>query len=218
MGDFIQNSIRDGSLVMFHDYRSGTALDWSGNGNHGTLPPDTTIFTGRGLRVFSVNPAQAITVPNLDFSNTAECSWIWKSSCIGEPFNTCFIWPSNWTTSITSVFIGSITTTKRVQMTTKGDVGYNTWYTASNDTPPRAVFGASFNKALPGNQETRGFINGVLSGATVVTPNNTNNFGVNTLYAGKSATTPYIGNIEGIMAFNRALTADEHLALYRELI
>jgi len=37
MSHLIQDSIRDGSLVLYHDYRAGHALDLSGNGNHGTL-------------------------------------------------------------------------------------------------------------------------------------------------------------------------------------
>lgn len=37
MSNLIQDSIRDGSLVLYHDYRAGHALDLSGNGNDGTL-------------------------------------------------------------------------------------------------------------------------------------------------------------------------------------
>lgn len=37
MTNFLQTSKRDGSLVLWHDYMAGHALDLSGNGNHGTL-------------------------------------------------------------------------------------------------------------------------------------------------------------------------------------
>jgi hypothetical protein len=43
----IQNLISEGALVLYHDYRSGSAYDWSGNSNDGTLTD--TNWTGRGL-------------------------------------------------------------------------------------------------------------------------------------------------------------------------
>jgi len=217
MGDFIQDCIRDGSLVMYHDYTSGCGLDWSGNGNHAIFPP-TTVFTGRGLRVFSVNPAQAIVAPSIDLSNTPACSMMWKLSTIGEPFNTLIVMPSNWTVVTTSIFIGSVpVSTKRFQVTNKGNAGYNSWYTSNNGTPPRVIFGATFDKSQVGANEVRGYIDGAVSGAAVATPNNTNNFGDHVPYMGKSSTTPCVCNIESVMLFNRALTAEEHQTLYREL-
>lgn len=39
-GSFIQQSIRDGSLVLYHDYRLGHARDLSSYGNHGTPSGD----------------------------------------------------------------------------------------------------------------------------------------------------------------------------------
>jgi hypothetical protein len=43
----ISNLISEGALVLYHDYRNGTAYDLSGNSNHGTLT-DTNF--SRGLR------------------------------------------------------------------------------------------------------------------------------------------------------------------------
>jgi hypothetical protein len=45
MSRVIQDSITDGSLVLWHDYRAGDFLDLSGNGNNGT--PNAT-WWGRG--------------------------------------------------------------------------------------------------------------------------------------------------------------------------
>jgi hypothetical protein len=49
MSTFIQDSIADGSLVLWHDYRAGHMTDLSGNGNDGT--PTSIIWQGRaGIR------------------------------------------------------------------------------------------------------------------------------------------------------------------------
>ena len=48
MSSFIQQSIDDGSLVLYHDYRLREARDLSGNGNHGALTD--VQWTGRGAR------------------------------------------------------------------------------------------------------------------------------------------------------------------------
>ena len=218
MGDFVQNCIRDGSLVLYHDYRSGTALDWSGNGKNGVLLPLGTVFTGKGLRVFSVNPAEALGTTAIDLSGTAECSLLWKCSTLGDPFNTCLTMPSNWAVVFDSIFLGSSAFgNKRAQISVKGDVGYTSWVTATYETPPDCVFSASLNKALPAANEVVGYINGAQSGAILINSNNTNNFGNNSPYAGKSATTSHVGNIESFMIFNRALSAAEHFQLHREI-
>lgn len=50
---FIQDRIDDGSLVLYHDYRSGSLRDWSGNGNTGTVQ-GAPWWNGKGLE-FTVN-------------------------------------------------------------------------------------------------------------------------------------------------------------------
>jgi hypothetical protein len=48
VSSFIQQSIDDGSLVLYHDYRLREARDLSDNGNHGALTD--VQWTGRGAR------------------------------------------------------------------------------------------------------------------------------------------------------------------------
>ena len=57
---FLQQSIRDGSLVLWHRYDQGTLIDWSGQGNGGT--PADLWYDGGGLR-FS-DPDGVVTVPD----------------------------------------------------------------------------------------------------------------------------------------------------------
>jgi len=48
MGALIQQLIRDSELRMYHDYRSGSFRDWSGNNNDGT--PTSIDWGGGGVR------------------------------------------------------------------------------------------------------------------------------------------------------------------------
>jgi len=48
MGSLIQQLIRDSELVLYHDYRSRSFRDWSGNGNDGV--PTSVDWTGRGIQ------------------------------------------------------------------------------------------------------------------------------------------------------------------------
>jgi hypothetical protein len=54
---FIQDSIDDGSLVLYHDYRAGHTQDLSGQGNHGT---SDAFWSTNGLQ-FSTNEEVTVT-------------------------------------------------------------------------------------------------------------------------------------------------------------
>lgn len=49
MGQFLQESIRDGSSVLYHDYTAGTLADLSGNGNNGTIVNGDGRFINGGV-------------------------------------------------------------------------------------------------------------------------------------------------------------------------
>lgn len=56
----IQQLKNEGVLQIYHDYRSGTALDWSGRGNHGVIN-GTPVFNSRGLYCGNVGNFVSVT-------------------------------------------------------------------------------------------------------------------------------------------------------------
>jgi hypothetical protein len=49
LGGILQELKTEGVLGLYHDYRSGTLRDWSGNGNHGTASVGST-WTKKGAK------------------------------------------------------------------------------------------------------------------------------------------------------------------------
>lgn len=58
-----QELIDDGSMALYQDYRSGTLLDWSGNGNSGAASSGCRLIGAGGSIGFSANTDE-ITVTN----------------------------------------------------------------------------------------------------------------------------------------------------------
>jgi hypothetical protein len=80
----IQNLISEGALVLYHDYRSGSAYDWSGNSNTGTLI--NIRYSREGILCNGVD--SEITLTNMEVTTTATIAMIANGSEFAGGTNT----------------------------------------------------------------------------------------------------------------------------------
>lgn len=211
MGALITSLIREGALVLFHDYRSGTLRDWSGHGNHGT-GSNIRFLTARGGVAFR-DPDGYILVPDApELRMSAQLTL----AAFGE-FNR--IERPNLSQS---------------QFLSKRDAGGSNFYMVANDDPTVKFNDAAGTHDLVGGVDYRGsrlvatsaadgrlpslFLGGRLAGPMTV----------NCSIVADDAPL-YIGNwyqltralrnpLWGAMVINRVLSADEHAGLAAEVL
>ena len=201
MGTFIQSSIRDGSLVLYHDYRSGSFQDFSGNGNDGT-PISDPHWNGDSLMFAASSWVQvtdsvelqltALTIVCLGkFTETLDSTVLVSKRDVGG---------SNYLYGLNAgVF--------------KFYDGINT-RTLVTDITGHAYVGIT----VATGEIAEGFVDGLSVGAyndtSTITTDDAAIY-IGNFYAG---TQPYPDPIEAVLIFNKKITDAEHLTLYRELI
>ena len=216
-GSFIQQSIRDGSLVLYHDYRLGHARDLSGNGNNGTLVAPAQ-FQRNGVFIEASNATAAITVP---YAASIAPSQETTVSLFAGGYGP---WPAPGPTTLTQYIryngVGDFhgvrfnvgTTINRIVL--DNPTTTTTMTTSAGRLSSARYFGV--NQSDGGSPSA--YINGDLAASSVTLQVFTG--AANTLYIGN-----YSGGSRGVggcysafMLFNRELTATEHARLYGELM
>jgi hypothetical protein len=217
---FFQDHIDDGSLVLWHDYRSGSLRDWSGRGNDGTATAAVQwmnrglYFPVAGARVdvaaIDLTATNNITVGALisgGFAPTAGARIFVSTSlagtvgfslyCLGGPIN---------------ILSGIL----------NGDVGFTDSETTNAATPVAdwnkvSLFACNMDKGAVAAGEVTPYRDGVVAPyATVLANNNTNNFGNQALRIGDDVAGGFISltTVLSVVLFNRKLTATEHAQMY----
>ena len=204
MTTFIQDSIADGSLVLWHDYRAGHMIDLSGNGNDGT--PTSVIWQGRdGIR----------------FPTTG--SWVQVADSSELQLTT-------GTLAVLAAFMDQATINTE-RLISKRDGGGNNydWYLEATDinlydgatisdvnvtVPGHRLFAVSFDTT----NQPDGYRNGIFHAQY---DNIMSTLAVNDapLFIGNRYTGTYQfqSAMQAVLIFNDKLTATEHAQLYSEL-
>lgn len=209
-GSLIQQSIRDGSLVLYHDYRLGHARDLSLYSNHGT-PSGDIWFANDGFRnrkgaaTGKIIVDDSISINITTFTAIVLCS---------------------------SGFIGNLSTTGTTRLLDKSD-----WYLTSYDTLNQIYFTTSVvrNWTLPAGPKVPGsryigmncqdaaitplYMNGSFAVDINAAPSFSVPTGADLVIGNNAADTRGYGRCMSVaMMFNRLLTATEHARLYGELM
>jgi len=202
MSNLIQKLIRSGECVLYHDYRSGCARDWSGNGNSGVLT--ATQWTNSGIRF----PASTslITVTDSPELQTTEGTYIvFSESGFFEQYTGQRIISKRDAGGTQAEFYVSNATT----------LGFYTGSTAGLIT---SILGKKYVAVNWNNGEKpEGFTDGVSVGlynaVTAITVDNAPIY-IGNIWGGSSQ----LRNNLSVAAYvNRKLTATEHAQAYSEL-
>jgi hypothetical protein len=201
---FIQDSIDDGSLVLYHDYRRGDTQDLSGEGNHGTQ--SNTNWSSRGLE-FINNTAAVLTV-----ADAAELQLTEGTIVVFGEWHTMY----DFETYVSKrdaggdnyAFYSKVAPADRLYF----------WDGATGRFVAADLRGKTYTAVnFKSGEAAEGFIDGVSIGAfndtsTVTTddaPLLIGNYHLNS----RNAYSP----LKAILIFNDKLTATEHITLYAEL-
>jgi hypothetical protein len=219
---FFQDHIDDGSLVLWHDYRSGSLRDWSGRGNDGTATA-TVQWMDRG---FFFPTGACIRTPVIDLTATNNVTLVALSACylptgasgIMAEFGAGLFPVGDFS------FYGNSIPPLMAYGVLVGNVGASDACvpllgSPTPDFSAMSLWSVNFDMSGgPGVQEVTTYRNGVLTLSTpTVNNNNTGNFGNNRLNIGSrnnGASYPFMGVIRSTIMTNRALTATEHAQMY----
>lgn len=212
-----QQLIRDGSLVLYHDYRSGTAYDWSGHGNHGEIGADCK-WIGNGLSMTTVGGTAYVRVPDDVSLQFTEGTWI---AFLDPAFHN-----NKSGSSIIRILFRStaegvmalaavLTSATDSRLYFYGDGASS--FTNSGVIP--SIGASTFLAVNFANGQKPGFYtNGLFAedGGAVSTITAADG----DVYIGNSSSgnAPVGGSMSGAMMINRQLTATEHAKLYSEIV
>jgi hypothetical protein len=208
-GSFIQQSIRDGSCVLYHDYRLGHAQDLSSYGNHGTFAGDIWLtsngFVNRKLGSGRVLVAANAVLNISTFTIVYLCMPGRTTNKINTSSRICdkggdFYIPYDDTTNqillVTTATTRSWTFPVGQKFAGLKYCGLNAQHNVVTPCYLNGVFAVNINFAPSIVSTNVAFIIGNASGAT-----------------------RGFGNVmSSFMMFNRQLTATEHARLYGELM
>ena len=198
LGGILQELKTEGVLALYHDYRSGRAFDYSGNGNGADqLIAPSVRFTKKGIasnnslypRVINTPSLQALTIGTIIVKQqtyvTSNAYAIYK--------NNQFVLNHNSALSL-------MTFSSNVAAATTPFVGGNI-----------AVHGVDFDNAggIPKYYINGSFYANMGAGLTIVSS-------VDPIYVCFNASTSY-SNCAYLLLFSRKLTATEHARLYGQL-
>lgn len=200
LGGILQRLKTEGVLSLYHDYRSGTLQDWSGNGHNGT--GSSIAFVKNGVVAMSSSGGVTVTSSALLEGTTG---------CLVVRFKKASL--NNWLCTKKSG--ANYQTELRVDNAeiTFRDSGAPAYADITTPTYGVLTLAVNFNT---GNVPV-GYVDGVFKGnfdkAVVITPNN------GSLTIGNDgAGTTAIGTIFYYFVWiTRQLSATEHAELYREL-
>ncbi len=202
-GQLLQKLYAEGSLVLLHLYKSGTLLDFSGNGNHGV--GTDIVFSGGKVRFPLAATSKIVVADNVGLQSLT-------GSLVG-----------------TGDFVDSISNDKR--FLSKRDGG-GTHYDIKLDAAPQIEFyNGSITVTLAGSingktylginydsgQIPQGYLEGLFEGAysgvSTITANDAD-LVIGNYFVG---TAPFGGSLESVVITNVQLTESEHSQLRAEL-
>lgn len=204
-----------------------TAYDRSGNGNNGALQGGLSLAdqvageNGEALDFDGIN--DFVVVPNMDLSGTAAISAVlWRYNSNFTPLSIALEMSSSYNASSTGfLYIPSSNAacSGKLGVALQGDVGYNISCFQRPTTPAWHQYVPVFDKNQDSTNEVDISIDGI--SATFInqtaSADNTNNFGVNSLYMMSRNGTSYFEDelLDDVRIYDRALSASEIAELYR---
>lgn len=204
LGGILQELKTEGVLALYHDYRSGTLRDWSGNGNHASITGVGPFFDKVGV---DLPNGQYLTVP---FS----ASWAWTTS-VSVVFghfvtNTMFNALIGWDLLRHDAAQGFLVRAGDAYLGWSDFINLRSVAISSN---LYRSLGLSMSNGATGASYVNGTAAGALSGNTVI------GAPTGTLQIYKPATAgadfPIVGRY--IVIVKRVLTATEHARVYGQL-
>lgn len=200
---FIQDRIDDGSLVLYHDYRSGSLRDWSGNGRDGTA---TAAVQWDNKRI-RMQPGGYVSVPDSAAIRPASCTISvlvsggvtrWANQSSFSIYKWDGIGAYNYT------FLYSPNANQRVELYTGGVGSF-----LSTNLHGRSLLSVDFTS----NSAANFFADGVLQGALAPNCGVVDTASTDPLHIGGIVGFPTLSCFDclaGFLLFNRRLTATEH--------
>lgn len=200
MSNIIQKLRNEGSLVGYWDFRSGTILDWSGKGNHGTSFGSTPYFTKNGLD-FGTGNFKYVAVPDNPSLRLA-------TGCILGLANEGNL---SITTNAAFCYKRKATIEYGLYFNAGGIVNNGTVAAGITYAVPKSTkcVASNFTNGAKSNFYLDGVYIGDSAAAGTFTPSNQD------LRIGNYTNT--VGRISCLCIINRPLTATEHAQLYAEL-
>ena len=206
----------------FDEGTGTTAADSSGNGYNATLVNGVSWVTGKIGDAVSANGVnQYVSIPAVNLSTTNAVTvtlWTNRTYSTGGG-HTLFEASPNFNSSTTGFgFFPDDTTCQGIQADVHGDVGYTANCYAAPSSGVWHHLAVVFDKSQTGASEVKLYIDGVLQTATqsILTSNNTNNFGSNPIYLfSRGGTTEFnAGIVDDFRVYNTALTAAQIQQVY----
>ncbi len=206
----------------FNEGTGTTAADSSGSGNTATLVNGVNWVSGKiGDAVSANGTNQYVNVPTVNLSGTnaiTVAAWVNRTYSTSGG-HTLLEATANYNGSTTGFGVfPDDNTCGGLQAALHGDVGYvaNCYNQPSSGVWHHLAF--VFDKSQTGANEVSFYIDGVLQTATrsLLTSNNTNNFGSNPIYVfSRSGTTEYAaGIVDELRIYNSALTNTQIQQVY----
>lgn len=202
LGGILQRLKTEGVLALYHDYRSGTFQDFSGNGNTGT-PPATSYFTKRSVQVNS--PTTAITIADngtLRLPSLSVCVW------------------SNFISQITAEMLYSVSAAPgsyRLGFYTSVTPGLSLFDGTSSRSLAVNIVGCQCVAASIGaGLVPIGYVNGASAGnfSGTLTPT----VGASIIEIGNANfANPIKSALKAVVVVSRVLTATEHQEIYQQV-
>ncbi len=202
LGGILQRLKTEGVLALYHDYRSGTFQDFSGNGNTGT-PPATAYFTKRSVQLNS--PTTAITIADngtLRLPSLSVCVW------------------SNFISQITAEMLYAVSVapgTYRLAFYTSATSGLALFDGTATRTLLTNIVGRQCVAASIGaGLVPVGYVNGASAGnfSNLLTPT----VGASIIEIGNANfANPIKSALKAVVVVSRVLTATEHQEIYQQL-
>jgi hypothetical protein len=185
----------EGSLVLYHDYRSGTLLDYSGIGNHGSGIPT---FNRNGIDIGS--NVTAVNVPDHLSLRLTTGSIVALAPYVVPRANGTFFSKRAGATPEYSFYLS--TSALAVGGTVSSTIAFSAF-------AGKKCFACNFTDGAKPDL----YVDGLFIGQ-----GNVNNTLVPSTAAPRiGAWTSYLNNLSAICLVNRPLTASEHAACYAEL-
>jgi hypothetical protein len=197
----IQDLIDEGALVDWQSFRSGTAFDWSGNGNHGALTD--VIHTGAGAQ-FLENTSSALVSDNISIRLTEGCALFLCDGLRTETEGTVI---SKRDAGGTNYHIAVFSGANTIGLFDGSDERTITY---TNGT---RLFGINFESGTSAEGFEDGVSIGNFSGINTITTDDA------PLYIGNryNNSQNFSSNLSDVLIINRKLTATEHALLYDAL-
>jgi len=206
---FIQELIRSGNLVLWHDYRAGHTQDLSQNNSNNGVINGNCVWEGNGLRF--VDATAYVEVPHHASLNVTDATIVMLKPKrrnyalgIGSPNLGYFVKEFGGAGLILRVYLNA----NRLAVHDGANARWSG--IAYNDDERYVGMSSLAGTKIVGYREgvSIGLFNDVSS-----IPTSTHN-----VYIGIcAAAMPYLGTMQSVMLINRVLTAAEHAQLYDEL-